>query len=85
MISWEYLAGFLDGDGWITSSKNKNCRTIRYTIGFTQKATCESQMKMICKFLNEREICASIRHRFSKTPSAPTPVEMVNVIISKQH
>jgi len=38
MITWAYLAGFIDGDGWITVRKNKNCKTKKYVVGLTQSS-----------------------------------------------
>ena len=47
MITWAYVAGFLDGDGWITGSKNKNCSTIRFAVGLTQKSTAKKEMYLL--------------------------------------
>lgn len=84
MISWPYLAGFLDGDGWITASKNKNCSTKRYTVAFTQSATTHEQMKAIREFIQMDGIRVGWVNRLSVTPSAPLPVPMINLMVKKQ-
>lgn len=50
-MHWAYVAGFLDGDGWVTSSANKNCQTRKYTIGFTQHSREEKVMRKIRRFM----------------------------------
>lgn len=66
-MNWAYLAGFLDGDGWITVSKNKNCKTTSTTIGFTQLYTRKKCMIKIYKFLIKNKIKCNIYDR--KAPS----------------
>jgi len=84
MITWSYLAGFLDGDGWITSSQNKNAKTRRFAVGYTQKYTQEIYMREIYKFLLDNEISSSWIYRISKTKRAPKPTKMINITIRDQ-
>lgn len=82
MITWEYLAGFLDGDGYITHYATGH--TVRYTVGFTQKATREVYMKQIFDFLVDENVSPKWVPRVSQTPSAPTPVAMIDIRVSEQ-
>ena len=59
MVSWAYIAGFLDGDGWIgkTNSVSKRCKkNIVYTIGMTQVLSKEKEMKEIYDFVESSNI-----------------------------
>jgi hypothetical protein len=57
MITWAYIAGFLDGDGWVTSSITcKTTGNLRYVAGVTQSISCEKYMQDIRTFLIERGI-----------------------------
>lgn len=80
MINWAYIAGFLDGDGWITGSKNKNCSTIRFTVGFTQKSTAKKEMYLLFDYLKQHNIKANFSYRVSKG-SINKEVEMVNIYV----
>jgi len=84
MISWAYLAGFLDGDGWITSSKNKNCTTRRYLVGFTQKRTECRYMLEMHHFLQANGIRSTVLKRVSKTPLVPRRVRMIDIHVREQ-
>jgi len=83
-VSWAYLAGFLDGDGWITSSKNRNSKTRRFVIGFTQKSTHAVFMQKICAFLDAQDVRYTYKTRIVRSPRVPTSVEMVNIHIKEQ-
>lgn len=84
MLSWPYLAGFLDGDGWVTSSKHKNARTRRYTIGFTQKADKIDFMMAIRDFLVAEGVSVGIVQRLVSSPRVLMPVAMVDLRIGDQ-
>ena len=83
-VTWSYLAGFLDGDGWITESKTKNSKFKRITVGFTQKSELKTEMMVIKDYLTNNGINARAAYRDSITPSAPMPVNMINITISEQ-
>lgn len=83
-MSWSYLAGFLDGDGWITCSQSGK-KNLRYIIGFTQKSSNEWFMKEICNFLENEEVTYTYSTRTVISPKVPTPVKMINIIITTQH
>lgn len=83
MISWPYIAGFLDGDGWVTRSKNKNCNTYRYTIGLTQKSDQYKSMKSIFMFLKMHGINGNMFKRDSHG-SIKGITEMINIYITNQ-
>lgn len=82
-INWGYIAGFLDGDGWITSSKNKNARTKRYLIGFTQSKERYKYMNIILKFIKSHGIKATLIERVSNS-QIKTDVPMLNIQIKEQ-
>lgn len=83
MITWEYLAGFLDGDGWITFSMNKNCSTRRYAIGFTQANREKRSMKRILNFLIQNGINAKMKPRVVEG-SIKKKTKMLNIIVREQ-
>lgn len=80
MINWAYLAGFLDGDGWITSSKNKHCSTIRFYVGLTQKSTSKEEMYEILNYLLTNGINANLYYRCVRG-SIDKDTEMINIYI----
>lgn len=89
-ITWAYIAGFLDGDGWISHSewkgKTKNRygnKNIIYNIGLTQLATCKKEMKMIYDFLCFHNINAFYIERKQKGTIKGT-ADMINIQI-KEH
>lgn len=85
MITWPYLAGFVDCDGWITSSKNKNCSTRRYLIGLTQSAKFEKEMRMIHDFLSVNGIKSGfVRRSISPSSNLKGNYPMVNIHIKAQ-
>ena len=67
MINWPYLAGFLDGDGWISKSQNRNCKTKAINIGFTQLCIRRHYMEEIRSFLLKNNVQCHIYNR--KAPS----------------
>lgn len=83
-FSWAYVAGFLDGDGWITSSANKHARTRRYTVGFTQRATSAVFMEGLVQFLLDEGVACGTLRRIVTSPRIPEPVEMMDIRVSKQ-
>jgi hypothetical protein len=82
-MTWAYLAGFLDGDGWITSSAS-GIRTRRYTIGLTQKETALPFMQDIAAFLDEHGVAYQWVRRSVVSPRVSTPVMMVDIRVSQQ-
>lgn len=81
MITWGYIAGFLDGDGWITkyrSSKN------RYTCiaGITQNENCKYFMEQIYNFLIQNGINA--RFNIRKKHNWKSSLKMINITIKEQ-
>lgn len=83
-INWAYIAGFLDGDGWITFSKNKHCDTYYYVVGFTQIATRIDFMREIYKFLQENKVNATFIERDSKNNIDPKGyTKMINIHIKE--
>lgn len=88
MITWAYLAGFIDGDGWITVSKNKNCKTKRYLVGLTQSSRERDKIELINKFLNDNEIKTGFIDRISTTnilqKNGSYCCPMVNIHIKEQ-
>jgi len=83
-ICWPYLAGFLDGDGWITEAhyRHKSGRPFTtWTIGFTQ--VCEQVMVMeaIYAFLSSHSVRCTIVRRGKNMKSSRG---MVNVLIKHQ-
>ena len=66
MITWGYVAGCVDCDGWITFSfyNTKFLKSERtYTIGITQHIKHEKGMKKISSFLKKHGINHSLIHR----------------------
>lgn len=53
-ISWEYLAGFFDGEGWITRDVGHGCEYV--VIGMCQLESKDRVLKEIIKFLKANEI-----------------------------
>jgi hypothetical protein len=83
MISWAYLAGFLDGDGWITKNKNKNCGTESWTIGWTQTARERVAMTQMRDWMHQRGIRSSMVDRTVKTQILDKS-QMVNIHVKEQ-
>ena len=81
MITWSYIAGFIDCDGWITCSKQKNCRTKKCVIGLTQSIKRENGMKQIYSFLNNNGIRVIwiIRKKNWKSD-----IKMINIMVTHQ-
>ena len=82
-MTWEYIAGFLDGDGWITISKDKNRSTKRYVVGFTQSARQEIFMLYLQSFLIENGIKAPMINR-SVSNNIAENAEMLNIHVKEQ-
>lgn len=83
MITWQYLAGFLDGDGWITGSKVKGCSTRSYTVGFTQSAAVK-EFREIYNFLKSNGLSVSWNERWVRSEKVPKPVLMANISLKEQ-
>lgn len=83
MITWAYIAGFLDGDGWITVSDNKNATTQRWTIGFTQSYKKHEFMQILFEFLINNGIKCDIRERIVMG-SIHKETKMINIMITTQ-
>lgn len=83
-MNWAYIAGFLDGDGWITFSKNKNCKTYTCVVGFTQVATRVDFMRDLYTFLKNNDINGTFIERDSKNNIDPKGyTKMVNIHIKE--
>ncbi len=83
MITWAYIAGFLDGDGWITVSQNKNATTQRWTIGFTQSYKKHEFMQTLFEFLMNNGINCDIKERIVMG-SIHKETRMINIMIRTQ-
>jgi len=87
MVSWAYIAGFLDGDGWITKSqtysKHLEVKNYAYRVGMTQLDTCEFAMKEIYDFMINSGIRArwNTREQCSKLNSSG---KMINITVKHQ-
>lgn len=81
MITWQYLAGFLDGDGWITISLRR--RYPAPTIGFTQHSRERARMIEIAEFLQSNDVMSSVRDR-RVMGSIKKETIMTNVMIREQ-
>lgn len=82
MITWAYLAGFLDGDGWITSYEvNARTKNRRHVAGLTQAITCEPFMRMMNLFLRQKGISTSL---FVRKKNWKSKIWMVNITIDRQ-
>lgn len=77
-VTWPYIAGFLDCDGWITWGKPKQGR-IRVTCGLTQSVTRLDGMKTIQTYLKNQGISAPLVFR---NKSWKSDIKMVNIQIS---
>jgi hypothetical protein len=82
-VTWEYFAGFLDGDGWITGSRNRNCRTIKYTVGVTQLLSQKPAMMMLAQFLEAQGVAVQIVERISEG-ILKTKTPMIDIRICEQ-
>jgi hypothetical protein len=83
-ITWAYIAGFLDGDGWICITKDKDLKIKNCMIGFTQKSTEEKYMKKIFDFLQQNGINSIFFKRIVINKLVPKKVEMINIYVKKQ-
>lgn len=81
MITWQYIAGFLDGDGWITMSARKPYPAP--TIGFTQHSRTRVYMMEIAEFLQFNNVIASVRDR-RVMGSINKETIMINVMVREQ-
>lgn len=82
MITWGYIAGFIDGDGWISSSiTNERTGNIRYQVGLTQSVRREPRMFDIADFLRSRGIACSFIKRRKNWKSK---LGMINVVINRK-
>jgi len=85
MINWAYIAGFIDGDGWITTYKNKYSKPIVGVIGICQKSDKYKKMLNIVNFFDKE----SIKYCLIKINQKPTklvsiPIEMIRIIIKER-
>jgi len=78
-ITWPYIAGFVDCDGWVTFST-------KYLIGLTQSSNYIKEMEAISNFLNDNNISNSltIRDSVSMIRGIKSKKKMVNVMVFKQ-
>ena len=63
---WAYIAGYIDCDGSIMKSTNNGCcgiYTYRYFICIVQHEKLEDKMKIICDFMNQNNVDASLTKR----------------------
>lgn len=77
-VTWPYIAGFIDCDGWITWHKPKHSR-IRVTCGLTQSVTRMDGMKAIQRYLENQGVSAPLMIR---NKSWKSDIKMVNIRIS---
>jgi hypothetical protein len=77
-VTWAYIAGFLDGDGWITRYKPKQ-GCIRITCGFTQSVRRREGMEVIQMFLKDQGVSAPL---IVRSKGWKSDVMMVNILIS---
>lgn len=92
MITWAYVAGFLDGDGWITKTKYKRksdsnkeygFENYIYAAGMTQLIVCENEMRQIYDFLVLKGIKATWLQRKQRSNISGNG-DMVNIHIKHQ-
>ena len=81
MITWSYIAGFLDGDGWIGKCYLKSGRPI-YLAGVTQVALQKELMLEIHKFLINNGINSKFKVRNKN--NWKSSLKMVNVTVKEQ-
>lgn len=81
MITWAYIAGFLDGDGWITKSNLKSGRPV-YLAGLTQVATRRNEMIKIHNFLLSHDIRSKFKLR--NKHNWKSSLKMVNITVKEQ-
>ena len=77
-VTWPYIAGFIDCDGWITWSQPKQGR-IRVSCGITQSVTRLDGMKVIQKYLEDQGVRSPLMIR---EKSWKSEIKMVNVLVS---
>lgn len=87
MITWPYIAGFIDCDGCITKTKvhgrKKHGLQWRYTIVLVQSGNFYEEMQAICKFLQDNCIKNSFVNRpFAKSTLGTT--HMINIVVGSQ-
>ena len=80
MVTWSYIAGFIDCDGWVTKSNE------RYGIGLTQVDKFEEEMKLISSFLIKNKINHVIKKRISNSMirGKKSKTNMINIFIGEQ-
>jgi len=78
-ITWAYIAGFIDCDGWVTFSK-------KYVIGLTQSNIFRKEMELISNFLNDNGVSNSLIERNTMTMirGVESQKKMINIMIFKQ-
>jgi predicted transglutaminase-like cysteine proteinase len=76
MLNWAYLAGFLDGDGWITISRGKNGKISKYIAAICQSIKEKEKMLKIFNFIQNNNIHCTFIERNNQS--------MINITISEQ-
>lgn len=78
MITWGYIAGCIDCDGWVSNTEKTK------QIGITQSEKYENEMYKISEFLNINRI----NHIFTKRVPHRTTVhwnyQMLNIVVKNQ-
>lgn len=81
MITWSYIAGFLDGDGWICKYHLKSGRPV-YVAGMTQVESQKIEMGKIHEFLTLQGVHSAFTSR--KKNNWKSSLKMVNVVVKEQ-
>lgn len=55
-MTWEYIAGFFDGEGWIAKSPKPEGHLAKYTIGIGQSTKQADVLYVISEFLKSERI-----------------------------
>jgi len=78
-ITWAYIAGFIDCDGWVTFSK-------KYVIGLTQSNLFKWEMNLISDYLTKNGISNSLTERSSESMirGNKSTTKMLNITVSAQ-
>jgi len=81
MISWAYIAGFVDCDGWITNTRGK-----AWAVGLTQSSVNLEHMSLISKFFDDNDINHTLVERTSNTiiRGDKRQSQMINIMIKHQ-
>lgn len=84
-MTWPYIAGCIDCDGWITFYNRKKAKYIKktYTIGIIQSSKRYDKMKIISDWLRSQNIQHSFITRTTKTNLSAIS-EMVNIHVKEQ-